>query len=553
MSDTKDLSALTAGKDASFAHCEHTRDDVPELATLEITYDESGIKGILKSPYVCGAALLASIGGFSFGYDQGVISLILVMPQFTVQFPQVDESNPHYGFNKGFMTGMLELGAFVGCLLFPYLADKISRKWGLSVATTFFCIGAVIQTASQNYDSLVAGRFIGGIGVGALAMGAPLYISEIAPPNLRGSLMVLEAISIVIGAIVAYWITYGTRDISGEWAFRLPFLLQMVPALMVGAGIHFFPFSPRWLALRNRNQDSLQSLAKLRRLPTSDEKVQLEWRGILTEDRFQKQILQNQHPNTGPLMMELKQWIDLFRPKYVRRTFVAMAVAFFQQFSGVNAFVYYAPTFFIQLGQDYNMSLILSGLINVCQFVGSVPIIVYMDKIGRRNIAIYGAFLMAVPHLIMSGLFAKFSSNWDTHKGVGWLGVSLIYVYIFAYSLSYGPLGWVLPAEVFPSSKRAKGVGIATATNWLANFIIGTIVPQMLESIGWGTFLFFGVWCIIAGVFSFFFVPETANKSLEQVAAVFGDNLQAYEEDLRRQAVLEVWAETGGPDEVRDP
>jgi MFS family permease len=106
---------------------------------------------------------------------------------------------------------MLELGAFLGCLLFPYLADRISRKWGITVATAFFTIGAIIQTSAQNYDSLVAGRFIGGIGVGTLAMGAPLYISEIAPPNLRGSLMVLEAISIVIGAIVAYWITYGTR------------------------------------------------------------------------------------------------------------------------------------------------------------------------------------------------------------------------------------------------------------------------------------------------------------------------------------------------------
>lgn len=133
------------------------------------------------------------------------------MPQFVAQFPKVAQTAPNYGFNTGFLTGMLELGAFIGCLLFPYLADKISRKWGITVATAFFCVGAIIQTAAQNYDSLVAGRFIGGIGVGTLAMGAPLYISEIAPPNLRGSLMVLEAISIVVGAVVAYWITYGTR------------------------------------------------------------------------------------------------------------------------------------------------------------------------------------------------------------------------------------------------------------------------------------------------------------------------------------------------------
>lgn len=133
------------------------------------------------------------------------------MPQFSRTFPEVAAGHASYGFNVGFMTGMLELGAFIGCLCFPILADRISRKWGLTVATAFFCVGAIIQTASHNYGTLVAGRFIGGIGVGTLAMGAPLYISEVAPPNLRGSLLVLEAICIVIGAIIAYWITYGTR------------------------------------------------------------------------------------------------------------------------------------------------------------------------------------------------------------------------------------------------------------------------------------------------------------------------------------------------------
>lgn len=133
------------------------------------------------------------------------------MPQFIDQFPEVGSTYPHHGFKVGIMTGLLELGAFFGCLFFPYLADRLSRKWGLTVATGFFCVGAIIQTTAHDYGTLVAGRFIGGIGVGTLAMGAPLYISEIAPPNLRGSLLVLEATCIVIGAIIAYWITYGTR------------------------------------------------------------------------------------------------------------------------------------------------------------------------------------------------------------------------------------------------------------------------------------------------------------------------------------------------------
>ncbi|CAG8242011.1 unnamed protein product [Penicillium salamii] len=543
MADMQDLPVQTAKK-ASYIHDEDAFDGQPSLVTEEIAYERNGLKGIVNSPYVCGAALLASFGGLSFGYDQGVISLILVMPQFIDQFPQVDSNAPRYGFHTGFLTGMLELGAFVGCLFFPYVADRISRKWGISIATGFFCVGAIIQTAANEYDTLVAGRFIGGIGVGTLAMGAPLYISEIAPPNLRGSLMVLEAISIVIGAVVAYWITYGTRAVSGDWAFRLPFLLQMIPALVVGFGIHLFPFSPRWLALRDRKTESLMSLAQLRRLPPTDETVQSEWRGILTEVRFQREIMHNQHPNTGPAMLELKGWMDLFRPRYLRRTAVAIAIPFFQQFSGINAFVYYAPTFLSRLGQSYNTSLILSGLVNVVQLVASFPTLLYLDKIGRRKLAIFGGVAMAIPHLIMAGIYERFSDSWTSHKGVGWFGVALIYVYVACYAASYGPLAWVLPAEVFPSSRRAKGVGLATATIWLANFIIGVMVPQMLVSLGWGTFLFFGLFCVAAAVFSFFFVPETANKSLEQVAGVFGDSLNHTEDEIQARIEQEIWAET---------
>ncbi|PYI02459.1 sugar transporter [Aspergillus sclerotiicarbonarius CBS 121057] len=502
----------------SAVHDEYADNHALALLSSEVKYDNGELRDLARDPYVFGAALLASFGGFSFGYDQGVISIILVMSQFREQFPETSPDHAHYGFNVGLMTGMLELGAFIG-------------------------FGAIIQTAAQDYDTIVAGRFIGGIGVGTLAMGAPLYISEISPPTWRGAFLVLEAISIVIGAIVSYWITYGARSIPSDWAFRLPFLLQIFPALIVGTGIHFFPFSPRWLAMRGRDEDSLDCLSKLRRLPPQDEKVQLEWKGILLEVQFQQEILEREYPDHArrPLLIGMKQWMDLFRPKYLKRTLVALAIPFFQQFSGINAFVYYAPTFFQALGQSNNMSLILSGLINVCQLVGGIPILIYLDRVGRRKLAIYGGIAMAIPHLVMAGLMNRYSSDWAAHQGVGWFCVALIYLYALSYSTSYGPLAWVLPAEVFPSSKRAKGVGAATGMIWLANFIIGVVVPDMLIKLGWGTYLFFGLFCAAAAVFSFFFVPETSNKSLEQMAAVFGDELMDEERRLQSRIAGEVW------------
>lgn len=345
MADSK-ASINADSKPAGLDDAVHVEDQVIYgHSSVEISYDSNGIGGLWRSPYVFGAALLASFGGFSFGYDQGVISLILSMPQFQKHFPEVSAGHPRYGFNTGFMTGMLEFGAFIGCLFFPMLADRFSRKYGLAIATGFFCVGAIIQTAAHDYGTLVAGRTIGGIGVGTLAMGAPLYITEIAPPNLRGSLLVLEAISIVIGAIISYWITYGTRHIDGDWAFRLPFVLQMAPALLVGVGIQFFPFSPRWLAMRHRDDESLKSLQTLRRLPATDERVQQEWRGILSEVALQERVLEQEHGlNTNMFVLELKQWGDLFSPKYIRRTAVALAIPFFQQFSGEHTLTYKCPS-----------------------------------------------------------------------------------------------------------------------------------------------------------------------------------------------------------------
>lgn len=179
--------------------------------------------------------------------------------------------------------------------------------------------------------------------------GAPLYISEIAPPNLRGALLVLESISIVSGVVIAFWVTYGTRYIPGEASFRLPLGLQMVSATILGVGIHFFPYSPRWLALVKRDDDCLQSLCKLRRLPSDDSRVQTEYRGILAEVEFQNALQERLHPGARGFKLEMLQWLDLFSSKLWRRVVVGVGVCFFQQFSGINAFIYYAPTLFAQL------------------------------------------------------------------------------------------------------------------------------------------------------------------------------------------------------------
>ncbi|KAF7617928.1 hypothetical protein AFLA_006838 [Aspergillus flavus NRRL3357] len=403
------MSSIDLDKRKDGPTVEHDEDAIPGLhyQTVDphvnpdaISYGPSGVKGLFTSNYVFGAATLASLGGFSMGYDMGVISIINVMEPFHQAFPKAETS-----FGKGLMTGMLLLGAFIGCIFMSYLSDRISRKWAITAMVVAFDIGAILQTAAVNYDMLVAGRFIGGIGVGTLAMGAPLYISEISPPNMRGTLLVLESISISAGVVIAYWITFGTRHMTGEACFRLPFGLQMVSATALGLGIHFFPYSPRWLALVNRDAECLTSLTKLRNLPATDERVQIEYNSILSEVRFQKIVQERKHPGAKGLKLEILSWFDLFSKETWKRTAVGCGIAFFQQFSGINAFIYYAPTLFESLGQTSEMSLILSGVFNVLQFVAAIICFLLIEKIGRRPLAIGGAFGMTGAFVLDSFCF----------------------------------------------------------------------------------------------------------------------------------------------------
>ncbi|KAL0934976.1 high-affinity glucose [Colletotrichum truncatum] len=537
MSTTSDSRTLKKVSSADNGHGEHVEDfieaaDISLSPAEDVSYGRGGVRGLFDSPFVGGAALLASLGGFSFGYDQGVISIINVMKQFHEVFP--DAATP---FGKGFMTGMLEFGAFLGCLFMPTLADKISRKRALTVVVAIFNIGAIMQTAAPSYGVLVAGRTIGGIGVGTLAMGSPIYISEIAPPNLRGTLLVLESISIVTGVVISFFITYGTRHMAGEVSFRLPLGLQMVCSTLLGIGINFYPYSPRWLALVNRPQEALDSLVRLRRLPADDHRVQAEHRGIISEVEVQKIVQERNHPGKGFWALEFLGWRDLFSRKLWRRTAVAVGIAFFQQFSGINAFIYYAPTLFQSLGQSEEMALIMSGVFNILQLVAVAACFFIIDKVGRRPLAIFGGLGGGTAWAIMAILTGVYSKNWAANPAAGWGAVAMAFVFVLLYGISYSPLGWILAAEVYPNSHRSKGVALGTATVWLCNFIVGVATPPMMDQLGFGTYVFFGAWCFIASVWAFYLVPETKGKTLEQMDEVFKDTSAQEEKEIIRQQI----------------
>lgn len=247
----------------------------------------------------------------------------------------------------------------------------------------------------------------------------------------------------------------------------------MVSATIVGVGILFFPYSPRWLALVGRTEDALSNLSRMRRLPPDDSRVLTEYQGIIAEAQFQKTVLERRHPGKQGFKLEVLTWLDLFSSKTWRRTAVGCGILFFQQFSGINAFIYYAPTLFQSLGQSEEMSLTMSGIFNVLQLVAVGVCFFIIDRVGRRPLAIFGGVGGAVSWGIMAILVGIFSHNWKANAAAGWGCVAMAFIFILCYGVSYSPLGWALPSEVFPSATRSKGVALSTATCWICNFIVG--------------------------------------------------------------------------------
>ncbi|KZF24347.1 putative MFS monosaccharide transporter [Xylona heveae TC161] len=505
-------------------------------------YGPPGFRGLFSSTYVALCAISCAVGGLLFGYDQGVISIILTESQFLDRIGRVADNAPGSGFWKGFLTAMIELGALIGSFNTGWMADKFSRKYTVFIAVCVFLVGSALQTGAVDYAMLVIARLIGGLGIGTLSTVTPLYISEISPPEIRGALLVLEELSIVSGIVIAFWITYGTRYIASEWAWRLPFLIQILPGIFLVVAVVFLPFSPRWLVAEKRDTDALETLAKLRQQSISDARVQQEWYDIRAEVAFHQEISRERYPRfqdgsrSSRIKLELASWTDCFKRGCWRRTLAGTGLMFFQQFVGINALIYYSPTLFQTMGLDYSMQLVMSGVLNITQLVGVASTLWTMDKVGRRPLLLWGSVLMTIAHIIIAVLVALFSDNWPVHRPEGWASVALLLLYMLAFGASWGPVAWAMPAEIFPSSVRAKGVALSTCSNWLNNFIIGLVTPQLIQHTNYGTYIFFAVFCLLSGVFTYFYVPETNGRTLEQMDHVFKD-LGNEEEEARRQRI----------------
>lgn len=502
-----------------------------------------------KDPLVFCIIAFASIGGLLFGYDQGVISGIVTMESFAAKFPRIF-SDPDY---KGWFVSTFLLCAWFGSLINSPVVDRFGRRDTIRIACVVFVIGSVFQCAGKSVSMLFAGRAVAGVGVGQLTMVVPMYMSELAPPSVRGGLVVIQQLSITIGILISFWINYGTQFIGGtkcapdqdykgdtfdpyvdvpqggcygqkDASWRIPFGLQIAPAFILGIGMSFFPRSPRWLLSRKREEEAWESLNYLRRRNNPDI-IDAEFNEIKSDVLFEQKYNDRKFQGKSGISFYISSYWDLFSSKpNFRRVFIGSAVMFFQQFIGCNAIIYYAPTIFSQLGMDSNTTALLgTGVYGIVNCLSTIPAIFAIDRFGRKTLLMAGAAGTFVSLVIVGAIVGKYGDTLSKHKTAGRAAIAFIFIYDFNFSYSWAPIGWVLPSEIFSIGIRSKAISITTSSTWMNNFIIGLITPRMLETMKWGTYIFFAAFAIIAFVFTWFVIPETKGVPLEEMDLVFGD------------------------------
>ncbi|KAH6648201.1 sugar transporter [Truncatella angustata] len=475
---------------------------------------------------------VAYMGALLFGFDTGVMGSVLAMDSFKLDFGLplessgfASEKNANVSSN---VVALLTAGAFFGAIAASIINDMIGRRATLFLFCTIFMVGAAIQTGATHAISLIyAGRIIAGLGVGGLSGVMSVYVSENAPPKIRGRIAGLFQEMLVIGSTFAYWLDYGVAKHipTGTKQWRIPVAIQLIPGGLMLVGLCFLKESPRWLAKKGRNEKAHESLAHVRCRGMEDPLILAEMAEI-------RAAVEEEH-----LEMEGFSWKEIFAPANRKRFVLAFFVMFWQQFSGTNSIGYYAPQIFQTIGiSSSDSSLFATGVYGTVKVVATaIFLLIGIDKWGRKWSLVGGAVWMTIMMLIIGILLVKFPPN-PNADGVSSASIAMavmIYLYVIGYSASWGPTPWVFVSEIFPTRLRAYGVGVAAATQWAFNFVITKITPIAIASIGWKTFIMFAVFCFAMGLFVLLFVPETKQRTLEEIDIIFG----AVDAETRRHDV----------------
>jgi sugar porter (SP) family MFS transporter len=451
---------------------------------VQLATDSEAPKPAASQKYVYIAAVFAAIGGLLFGYDTGVISgaLIFIKQSFGLSV-----------FEQELAVSSVLVGAAVFAITGGSLSDRFGRRKMLLITSVVFIAGALVCAAAPSIGILIAGRVVVGMGIGLASSVVPLYISEISPAYARGWQVSLFQLAITIGILMAYLADYAFTP-SAAWRWMLG--LAVVPGALLGIGMLFLPETPRYLARHNNYDLARKVLAKIRGTQDVDTEF--------TEIKKASQET-NLHGH----------FADLLLPAVRPALLIGIGLAVFQQVTGINTIIYYAPYIIRTAGISSIQGSILAtagiGIVNVVMTLVSMWLI---DRVGRRPLLLTGIAGMIVS-LGALGLIFHLSAKGG---GLAALAVVTLMVYVASFAISLGPIFWLLISEIYPLKIRGLAAGVAAGANWIANFAVSLTFLSLLTLLGPSlTFWMYGVLAIGSWLFSYYLIPETKGRSLEEI------------------------------------
>ena len=447
------------------------------------------------SGYVIFMAVVAAIGGILFGYDTAVISgtTAIVKSQFGLT-----------DMMEGWYVGCALIGSIAGVLVAGSLSDYLGRKLTMLISAALFSISAIGCAVCGSFDGLVAYRIVGGIGIGIVSIVSPIYISEVSPARIRGTLVSLYQLAVTVGFLLAYlanWVIDSNGDLSvagGLWTniwnsemWRGMLGSETLPALLFFFIIFFIPESPKWLIVRGKMDKASGVLAKI----------------YADQNDIDNEIATTKESMAG----DKGSWSDLLKPGILLAVIAGSAIAILGQFMGVNAVLYYGPKIFADAGFDNPMfSTVLVGVVNCVTTVLAVFII---DRVGRKQLIYWGVSGMIICLVAIGIYFA-----WGSALGLGnGFMLTFFLAYVFCTAISICAVVFVLLSEMYPNSVRGRAMSIAGFALWIGTYLIGQLTPVLL---GWsqaGTFFIFAAMCVPYMRIMWKVIPETTGKSLEDI------------------------------------
>ncbi|KAL8467872.1 hypothetical protein ACS0TY_031206 [Phlomoides rotata] len=470
------------------------------------------------TPYVIMTCVIAAMGGLIFGYDIGISGGVTSMDSFLEKFfpavykqeKAVNSSNQYCKFDSEPLT-LFTSSLYLAALLSSVVASAVTRKFGRKLSMLFggslFCAGALINGFAQAVWMLIVGRILLGFGVGFANQSVPLYLSEMAPYKYRGALNIGFQLSTTIGILVANVLNYAFEKLKGGLGWRLSLGGAVVPGLIIALGSLVLPDTPNSLIERGKHDEARSKLRRIRGVSDVDE----EFHDLVAASEASKKV---DHP-----------WRNLLQRKYRPQLTMAIAIPLFQQFTGINVIMFYAPVLFKTIGFGGSASLMSAVIIGIVNTVGTSVSIYGVDKWGRRFLFLEGGIQMLLSQIVIAiCIGVKFGVKGNAGELPHWYGgvvVTFICAYVIAFSWSWGPLGWLVPSEIFPLEIRSAAQSLNVSVNMICTFVVAQAFLAMLCKMKFGLFLFFSFFVIVMTIFIYLFLPETKNVPIEEMTVVW--------------------------------